>query len=103
MQIKLEGSMDMKLGLVMDKTAGPPCVVGKVTGGMAAQAKMQPGWQLLAVNGQSVEALSYEPMMEQLKVAAKSRPIALTLLRRPGAAPAAPARAPAAASKHRQV
>ena len=79
-----------KLGLVIDKASAAPTTIAKVTpGGLAVTAKLQPGWSVIAINGQSVEACGYDRVMAALKGA--GRPLQLTVRRGSAGAAAAPA------------
>ena len=90
--VTLNGPPDQKLGLVIDKNSAAPCKISKVTpNGLAVQQKLQPGWAVIAINGQSMESASYEQVMAALKGA--GRPLGLTVRRGGGAGAASPAAA----------
>lgn len=75
-------SGDGELGLELDKSSVAPCKISAVkAGSLAAQAGLQPGWGVVAVNGRGVESKDYPEVMSALQGVGVVRPLAVTVRR----------------------
>lgn len=69
-----------ELGLVLDKSSASPCKIHAVkSGSLAAQADLQPGWSVIAVNGKRVESKGYPEVTAALENVRSVRPVNVTV------------------------
>ena len=71
-----------ELGLVLDKASAAPCTIRKVRpDSLAAEAGLEVGWAVIAVNGKGVESCAYQDVKSALTGVGVVRPLTVTVRR----------------------